>query len=264
MTVTELRPQSISRPPAAAAIYRGTVGHRRFGRFARDFTPKLFLSYLDVDALPGSLDAIPLWSARRVAPVRFRRRDFFDGGTGSLGEAVRDLVEARLGRRPSGTVALLAHLRTFGWVSNPLAVYYCWTADGHGLDALVLEVTNTPWGERTWYVFDALGDRSSARTPKSMHVSPFLPMDVEYRVTWTTPGERLQLRIEVERGEVPIFQAALALERVTLDRRSAIGSLLRSPLMPLRVSVAIYRQALRLFVRRVPIHRHPNRGRSER
>jgi hypothetical protein len=260
------RPTRRTRPELSpdrgvAAIYRGTVRHRRFGPVTHEFAPKLFLAYLDVDALPGALDAIPLWSARRGAPVRFRRQDFLDGGTGPLGDGVRDLVEARLGRRPSGPIMLLAHLRTFGWLFNPLAVYYCWAADGDSLEALVLEVTNTPWGERSWYVFDTRGDATSGTQPKAMHVSPFLPMDVEYRVTWTAPEAGLRLRIVVERAGRPVFEADLDLRREPLNRRRAVGVLARYPLLPMRVSAAIYRDALRLFLRRVPVCRHPDRRR---
>jgi len=265
MTATAVAPLVARRPRAAkqtpVALYEGTVRHRRFGPAARAFTPKLFLAYLDVDALPGSLDALPLWSARRTAPVQFRREDFFDGGPGPLGDAVRDLVEARLGRRPTGSIFLLAHLRTFGWLANPLAVYYCWTPDGDALEAIVLEVTNTPWGERQWYVFDARDGRTTATTPKAMHVSPFLPMDLEYRVTWTDPRAALRLRIEVTRGGTPVFEADLALRRSVLDRRGALAVLARHPLMPLRVSAGIYRQALRLVLARIPVYRHPRRPR---
>jgi DUF1365 family protein len=244
---------------APVALYEGTVRHRRFGPVPRSFTPKLFLAYVDVDALPGALDSLPFWSARRAAPVHFRREDFFDGGTQPLGDAVRDLVESRLGRRPTGSIFLLAHLRTFGWLANPLAVYYCWNRDGDGLEAIVLEVTNTPWGERQWYVFDARHGRTSATTPKAMHVSPFLPMDVEYRVTWTDPRAALRLRIQVTRGGSPVFEADLALRRSPLDRRNAIRVLARRPFMPFRVSAGIYQQALRLFIRRAPLYRHPRR-----
>ena len=104
---------------SAVAVYEGTARHRRFTPVVREFAPRLFLAYLDVDALPGSLDPLPGWSARRRAPVHFRRRDFFDGQAGPLGEAVRDLVEERLGRRPEGPIHLLANLRTFGWLFNP-------------------------------------------------------------------------------------------------------------------------------------------------
>lgn len=251
-------PSAVATDSVDAAIYHGTVRHRR-NEPTREFSPKLFLAYLDVDALPGVLDAFPLWSARRAAPVHFRRRDFFDGGTRPLGPALRDLVEARLGYRPSGSIFLLAHLRTFGSLFNPLAVYYCWSPGRDRLDAIVLEVTNTPWGERHWYVFDARGGAASARTPKGMHVSPFLPRDVEYHVTWTRPGAALSLRIEVERAGSRIFEAHLALRRATLDRGSAMTFLARHPLLPLRGLVAIYREALRLFVGRVPLYRHPAR-----
>jgi DUF1365 family protein len=222
------------------------------------FAPRLFLAHLDVDALPSTLDGIPGWSARHHAPIHFRRRDFFDGGEWPLGDAVRDLVEQRLGRRPTGPVTLLAHLRAFGWLFNPLSVYYCWQPTG-GLDALVLEVTNTPWGDRHWYVVDARDGEQSTTTAKAMHVSPFLPMDVDYHVTWTTPDDELRLRIEVERAGTPVFDADLQLHRVPLDRRRALTMPLRHWLMPLRVSLAIYREAAKLLIRRARFFPHPER-----
>ncbi len=248
---------------SAVAIYEGTVRHRRVTPKAREFAPSLFLAYLDVDALPESLDSLPGWSARRRALVRFRREDFLNGQDGPLGDAVRDLVQARLGRRPDGPIHLLAHLRTFGWSFNPLAVYYCWTADESALDAVVLEVTNTPWGERHWYVLDAQADATTRTVDKEMHVSPFLPMDVEYHVSWTAPGETLRLDIVVEREGTTLFEAGLALQRTILDRRHAVTTLLRYPLMPMRASLAIYRQAVALFLARVPLYRHPPRRAQE-
>lgn len=245
------------------AIYEGTARHRRVAPVAREFAPRLFLAYLDVDALPGSLDPLPGWSGRHPAPVHFRRVDFFDGRAGPLGDAVRDLVEQRLGRRPAGPIHLLAHLRTFGWLFNPLAVYYCWRADRHDLDAVVLEVTNTPWGERHWYVVDARNGPGAATTAKAMHVSPFLPMGVDYQVSWTTPGEDLRLDIQVVHEGTTVFSAGLALRRRVLDRRLALGVLVRYPLMPLRVSLGIYRRALGLFLARVPLYRHPSRQARE-
>lgn len=248
---------------SAVAIYEGTVRHRRVAPRQREFAPSVFLAYLDVDALPESLDALPGWSARRRAPVRLRREDFLDGCSGPLGDAVRDLVESRLGRRPDGPIYLLAHLRTFGWAFNPLAVYYCWTADRGALDAVVLEVTNTPWGERQWYVLDAREDRTRQLVAKEMHVSPFLPMDVDYRVSWTAPGPTLSLDIEVERDGAVVFAAGFLLRRSVLDARRAVTILLRYPFMPLRVSLAIYRHAVVLYLGRFPLYRHPSNATQE-
>lgn len=260
-TVVEVEPRRRTAPRTPAELYEGTVAHTRHGADPRRFTPHLFLAHLDVDALPGALDPFPGWSARRRAPLHFRRQDFLDGGTGPLGDAVRDLVGERLGRRPTGPVTLLAHLRTFGWLFNPLSVYYCWSPSADTLDAIVLEVSNTPWGERTWYVLDARVGEHTATAAKQMHVSPFLPMDVRYRITWTTPGADLHLRIDVERDGTPVFDADLSLHRVPLDRRRAVTMPARYWLLPLRVSTGIYREALRLLLRRTPVHRHPTKRR---
>ena len=264
MTVLLERPTShagvdVPRDHPAVATYEGTVRHRRFVPTLREFAPKLFLAYLDIDALPGSLDRLPLWSARRPAPVRFRPRDFLDGTDRPLGPAVRDLVQARLGRRPTGPVRLLAQLRTFGWLFNPLAVYYCWTSDRRALDAIVLEVSNTPWHERHWYVLDAQDHTTTTTTAKAMHVSPFLATDLDYRITWTVPNDDLNLRIEVERDRTPIFDAELELRRTPISRGRAITVLARYPLLPQRVSAGIFANAALLFARGVPVFRHPLR-----
>jgi DUF1365 family protein len=255
-------PKDATQAPIEPALYEGVAVHRRHTEPKRTFAPKLFMTMVDVDALPESLDRFPGWSARHSAPIHFRTRDFLDGSGAPLGDGVRDLVEACLGRRPTGRVTLLAHLRTFGWLFNPIAVYYCWSATGDALDAVVLEVTNTPWGERNWYVADARDGRRTTTVAKAMHVSPFLPMDVEYRITWTTPGDRLRLRIDVARGDTHIFDARLELQRVALDRRRAVTMPLRHWLMPLRVSVGIYREAVKLFFRRARFFPHPKRERS--
>jgi DUF1365 family protein len=265
VTTIDRRPRKdATRAPERSALYEGVAIHRRHTAPKRTFAPRLFMTLLDVDALPESLDRIPGWSARHRAPVHFRTRDFLDGGDAPLGDGVRDLVEACLGRRPTGAVTLLAHLRTFGWLFNPIAVYYCWSADGHGLDAVVLEVTNTPWGDRNWYVVDARDGRRSTTVAKAMHVSPFLPMDVEYRISWTTPGDDLRLRIDVVRAGTQIFDADLRLHRVSLDRRSAVTMPIRHWLQPLRVSFAIYREAVKLFFQRARFFPHPKRARSRR
>ena len=132
------------------------------------------LDLAEIDAVTG---LHPLWSSRRPAPVWFRRADFLGDPTVPLDEAVRDLVEERSGRRPTGRVGLLANLRTWGWLFNPISLYFCAGGDGAAVETLVAEVENTPWHERCSYVVGAPGRHRFAKT---MHVSPFLPMDVDY------------------------------------------------------------------------------------
>ena len=174
------------------ALFEGTMRHRRFEPVSHAFGAELFFAFLDVDALPASLDRFPLWSARRAALLRFRRADYLDGTDRPLGDAVRDLVEARTGRRPTGPVRLLTQVRTAGWVFNPLSIYFCFSPDGDTVEAIVLEVTNTPWKERCWYVVEVTADRPNGpwEFPKAMHVSPFLDMDLTYRLRLHRPRRR--------------------------------------------------------------------------
>jgi DUF1365 family protein len=209
---------------------------------------------VDLDEVDALCRLHPLWSARRPAPVRFRRSDYLGPSTVPLATAVRRLVEERTGRRPDGPVALLTTFRTWGWLFNPVSCYFCFEPDGRWVDTLVLEVTNTPWHERHAYV---VGGPGSHRVDKALHVSPFLGSGLTYRVEYTEPGDTFGLRITVEGPEGVELSTGLALRRRPAGRR-ALGRLVWRPdLGPMGISAGIYRQALALRRRGIRVHPHP-------
>jgi len=245
------------RPGGDVALFEGTMRHRRLDQVSHSFRLGLYYVLLDVDALPASLDRFPMWSARRAAALRFRRRDYLDGSERPIGDALRDLVAERTGRRPRGPVRLLTQVRTLGWVFNPLSIYFCFSPDGDAVETIVLEVTNTPWKERCWYVVEVTPDRPNGpwEFPKAMHVSPFLEMDLTYRLRCVGPGDELLLHLEDRKGDQTLFQADLSLRRVEMDRRRALTVPLRHPLLTWRITAAIHLHAMRLWrkgVRYVP------------
>ena len=133
--------------PRHCALYFGVVRHRRFDAVRHSFATRLYFAYLDLDELDAAFRGRFWWSARRPAPMWFRRADYFGPPDVPLADAVRDAVAARTGRRPDGPVRVLTHLRAFGYVFNPVSFYYCFDRDER-LQAVLAEITNTPWGER--------------------------------------------------------------------------------------------------------------------
>ncbi|MEI7593150.1 MAG: DUF1365 family protein [Actinomycetes bacterium] len=247
----------------SSALYEGSIWHRRLSPKPHSFKSSIVMTLLDLDEIDEVFDDMPLWSHRNAAPVHFRRSDYLDGGDGSLIDALGDVVERELGRRPAGPIRMLTHVRTWGWVFNPITIYWCFDAAGQP-DVVVLEVTNTPWKERHWYVIEAdSGDGTIREFPKSLHVSPFMDMDLTYRFSFTAPvaepGSSLAVRLELVRDDSTVFEAELALNRVALTRRSALTALLRHPLQTFRVSATIHLQAVRLWSKRVPYIKHPAR-----
>lgn len=248
-----------------SCLYEGRVRHRRRGRVEHAFAFPLFMLYLDLDELDAVFRGRWLWSTRRPALAWFRRADHFGDPQRPLEACVRDLVEERTGRRPLGPIRMLAHLRYAGYVMNPLSVFYCFAPGGERVEAVVAEVTNTPWGERHCYVLEAepaaRGKRSiRLRTPKEFHVSPFMGMQFTYDWKLNEPGHHLCLSIaNRERGDALVFGASLALERREIDGRSLASVLVRYPFMTVRVIAGIYWQALRLWLKGAPFHSHPRK-----
>ena len=243
-----------------SALYVGYTGHRRFFPRRHQFRYNLFMVYLDLAELDTAFQGRWLWSARRPALAWFRRRDHFGDPQLPLDVYVRDLIQKQIGRRPAGPIRLLTHLRYFGYCMNPISVYYCFKPDGETLDALVAEVSNTPWGEKIGYVLDVAdqtGGNQRAEFAKAMHVSPFMPMDLRYHWHSTLPGPHLAVHLDLFKGPTRMLDATLSLRRQPLDGRNMAGVLLRFPLMTLKVIAAIHWEALRLLFKRIPVFPHP-------
>jgi len=247
-----------------SCIYQGRVKHTRLEPAKHRFDYRLFMMYLDLDELDALFEKRWFWSARRPALARFRRSHHLGPASQPLKESVQDLVAKETGTRPVGAIRLLTNLSYFGYCFNPVSFYYCFSADGRSVEHIVAEVNNTPWGERDTYVLDCRSASVSDtywrfRPKKKMHVSPFMPMEVEYDWALSRPADWLSVHMANSRDGSRFFSAAMALQRKEISGRSLASVLLSFPLQSFKVVFAIYWEALKLWLKRNPFYPHPDK-----
>ena len=249
----------------ASCIYQGTVVHQRLEPVTHRLQYRVAMLFLDLDELPDLCRTSRLWSVSRPAVLRFRRDDHLGDPQVPLIDAVRELVQSVTGLATHGPVRLLTTPRWFGAGFNPISVYYVHERADEPPVAAVFEVSNTPWREMHPYVLDLRTARhasgiAAGRFAKTLHVSPFLPMDIDYVWTLTDPEERLGIAIECQRDERRVMIATASLRRSKLDDAALRRFALRVPPMHVVTVGGIYWNAVRLRAKGAQYHAHPASG----
>lgn len=250
-----------------SCLYTGWIRHRRHYPRVHDFRYRLVLAYLDLDALEAIDRTVRPFSVNRRNLWSFFDRDHVDGRPGATAGKVRRLLAHHGIALHGGSIRLLTQCRVLGYVFNPISLYYCHDAEGT-LAAAVAEVSNT-FGERHLYLLEGrqhatTGSTARFRAAKAMHVSPFLGMDCVYDFTLAPVGERLSVAIvQHERGR-RVLDAQLRGRRLPLTTRTISASLLRFPFVTMKTMVAIHAEAARLYLKGIPLLRHPGRTDAQR
>tara|TARA_B110000305_G_C19379204_1_gene608655 strand:+ start:370 stop:1377 length:1008 start_codon:yes stop_codon:yes gene_type:complete len=239
----------LSETHSGVIFYIGQVVHTRAKPSRRAFTYPLRFAIVDLDAPPN-------W--------------FIHSGQ-AADHLTAEEVRARTGNQ--GPVSLLTVPKVFGYVQNPICVYFSYEGEKDAetvietgakackkyikvglkkrgvLRTCVAEVTNTPWGERVRFNFFPEG----SNVPKCLHVSPFMDTLGDWEISVSDPGQHFVLRVAVkghpEWGDY--FLASLAAKRDdhaphARSERSGITRLLLHSCTPHRIAFWIYLQAIKI------------------
>ncbi|MFF1879922.1 DUF1365 domain-containing protein [Pseudarthrobacter sp. NPDC058196] len=231
-----------------ASIYRTAISHVRQTPLKNAFTYRSYSWFVDVDDLP----ALP----PLLRPLaEFRAGDHL----GDPGASIRANVERYLGTQgiepDGGPIHMLTSARVFGYVFNPLTLFWCYGTNGE-LRCVVAEVHNT-YGERHCYLLRT-DPSGRASVPKAFYVSPFNDVDGEYRMKLPAPGERLAVSIVLEREGHRPFVATMDGRRKPATIRNIIAAAVAVPAAPMLVSALIRLQGVKLWARRLPVVARPH------
>ena len=241
-----------------SALYVGSVMHRRLKPRVHRLRYRMFWMLLDLDDLAALSRRLRLFSLERFNLFGLRTADHGNGSDTPLRQQVETHLAAAGLNLEGGAIRLLCMPRILGFVFNPISVYYCHDRAGD-LAALVYEVHNT-FGQRHSYLIPV--DRAqtgtlSQRCVKALYVSPFIGMDIAYDFRLHEPAGRIALSVQASDEKGPVLIASLAGERRELTDGALARVFVSHPLLTLKVVAGIHWDALKLWLKGVPLRPRP-------
>ena len=246
--------------PSAAALYLGRVMHARMRPVHHRFAYRVMNLLIDLDRLDEADRQSRLFGINRASVFSFHESDHGKRSSASLSSHVRHLAEQHDVDLSGGRILLLCYPRLFGYVFNPLSIYFCYDRCGN-LALLIYEVRNT-FGEIHSYILPvedaAAGGAIRQCQAKEFYVSPFMEMQTKYRFSIAPPDQQVKVRIVQTDEHGVIFTAAFSGQRRPLTSRSLLATLVTLPLLTFKVVAAIHWEAIRLWLKNAPFVPRPN------
>lgn len=240
--------------PLESGIYAGKVFHQRSVPKLHKFDYEIYLFWLKLSELDVLSKSVAGFSQNKngFSVVNFRRQDYLGDPKIELELAVKTKMNALSDVELKGDVFMLGQVRTFGLYFSPVNFYYLRNAQGL-FTHMLAEVSNTPWNQRHHYLVDLQNQQDCE---KAFFVSPFNPMNMQYKWQVQQPSEELKLHLSCYK-ETKHFEAAIDMKLSPLNAKTLRSSLFSIPSMTVKTILGIYWQAIKLFFKRVPIYTHP-------
>tara|TARA_Y100000590_G_scaffold134353_1_gene153673 strand:+ start:1968 stop:2738 length:771 start_codon:yes stop_codon:yes gene_type:complete len=236
-----------------SCIYSGFVTHRRFKPKRHFFKYRTFSLLIDLNEIKDLEKNIKIFSYNNFNILSFYDKDHGPRDGNSLIDwTKKTLLKAKI-NIGAGTIKLLCYPRFFGYVFNPLSIFFCYD-DNSQLKAILYEVKNT-YNEQHTYVFSVSNSSNLIlhKCNKKFYVSPFIEMETFYNFRLLNPNATLNVFIKQSDKEGTLLTACQVGKKIEMSSRNLLFQFLRHPLMSLKVILAIHFEALRLWVKGVKL-----------
>ena len=234
-------------------IYTGNVIHKRFKPKTHYFKYKVFSLLVDLSELELLDKSLKIFSYNKFNIV-----SFYDKDHGARdGSSIKMWVINNLKKNNIDTnniqIKLLCYPRIFGYVFNPLSVFYIYDNNSN-LISILYEVKNT-FGEQHTYIFktDINHNLIQHACKKKFHVSPFIEMDCIYFFRLLKPGNKISVIIDQNDKEGKVLYASQNGIRSEMTNANFIKSYLKHPLMTFKIIVAIHFEAFKLWTKGIKL-----------
>ena len=236
-----------------SSIYNGTVIHKRFKPKTHFFKYSVFSLLIDLSELNHLDKTIKIFSYNKFNLISFYEKDHGDRDGSSLIEWVKKNLNENKINSENIKIKLLCYPRIFGYVFNPLSVFYIYDLS-EKLVCILYEVKNT-FGEQHTYVFKIDNENNLIQNncTKKFHVSPFIEMDCNYFFRILKPGDRLSVIIDQYDQVGKILYASQDGKKANLTGQELIKSYLKHPLMTFKIISAIHFEAFKLWIKGIKL-----------
>ena len=236
-----------------SCIYNGTVIHKRYKPKTHFFKYSVFSLLLDLSELELLNDKIRFFSFNKFNLISFFEKDHGNRDGTSLINWVKNYLKKNQIETENIKIKLLCYPRIFGYVFNPLSVFFVYEKN-EKLVSILYEVKNT-FGEQHTYVFRVDNENNLIQNncSKKFHVSPFIQMDCNYFFKILKPGKRLSIIIDQYDPTGKILFASQDGKKANLTGKELIKSYLKHPLMTFKIISAIHFEAFKLWIKGIKL-----------
>ena len=229
-------------------IYNGTVIHKRFKPKIHFFKYKVFSLLIDLSELDNLDKKTSFFSYNKFNLMSFFDKDHGDRDGSSLINWVKKNLKQNNVNCENIKIKLLCYPRIFGYVFNPLSVFYVYD-DNKNLVSILYEVKNT-FGEQHTYVFKINNNNLFKHNcEKKFHVSPFIEMNCNYFFKTSKPADNISVVIDQYQSNEKILYASQNGKRTDFTTSELIKSYLKHPLMTFKIIAAIHFEAFKLWIK---------------
>ena len=228
-----------------SCIYNGEVSHTRFKPVRHFLRYKTFSLFIDLDEINLLDKSISIFSHNKFNVFSFHDNDHGNRDGGCLKDWVLMNIKKFNIESKITKIKILCYPRIFGYVFNPLSIFYCYEDDK--LKAIFYEVKNT-FNEQHTYIFKIKDDQEIIqKCKKKFYVSPFMDMETYYNFKLLNPDEKLFVFIKQTDVKGTVLTASQTGDKKELNFKQLAINFFKYPLMTLKIIGSIHFEALLLW-----------------